>query len=220
MIEAVIYDMDGVLINSEPFWRESEMEVFRSVGLHLTEEDCIKTMGLRIDEVLGYWYNLLPWTGKTREQVAKEMVDGVIERVISKGEPLEGVQYSIDFFKSIGLKLAIASSSHFRLIEAVLKRLGIRQHFEVIHSAEKEEYGKPHPAVYLHAAKELNINPLNCLVIEDSFNGLISAKAARMKTIAIPEHISSPSRFDIADLVLKSLAEINNEHIDYLNKVF
>jgi sugar-phosphatase len=108
-----------------------------------------------------------------------------------------------------GLQLAVASSSPPRLIEASLARLGLRDHFTEIVSAESEPYGKPHPAVFLTTAARLGVAPTECLVFEDSLNGLVAAKAARMICVAVPERVDP--RFAFADLVLPSLEAFDDD---------
>ena len=144
--------MDGVLIDSEPFWRESEIEVFGRNGLHLSEADCILTTGMRIGEVTRYWYERRPWNGPAPEILAGEILRGVIRRVNERGTAMPGLPDAIRLFRSHGLRLALASSSALSLIDAVIDRLELRPHFEVICSAENEPRGKPHPDVYLSAA--------------------------------------------------------------------
>ena len=75
--EAVIFDMDGVLIDSEPFWRQAEIKVFGSVGIHLTEQDCMQTTGYRFDEVVNFWWHKQPWQGKTKEEIHDEVIDEI-----------------------------------------------------------------------------------------------------------------------------------------------
>jgi mannitol-1-/sugar-/sorbitol-6-/2-deoxyglucose-6-phosphatase len=218
MIEAVIFDMDGVLLDSEPFWHDAEMEVFATVGLHLTRQQCMETMGVPVDGVVAYRFSQHPWNNKTQEQVTKEIFDGVIRRIRAHGVLMDGVSDIIKFFQSNHLPLALASSSPVRMIEIVLEKIGLQNIFPVIHSAEHEEYGKPHPAVFLSTAKELGIDATHCLVIEDSFNGLIAAKAARMKTLVVPiVQQQHEARFDIADLKLASLADFSKEHWQHIN---
>lgn len=107
-----------------------------------------------------------------------------------------------------GLRLALASSSSTFLIETTLRALGLQQVFEVVESAELEPLGKPHPGVYLNTARRLAVDPVRCLAIEDSLNGVIAAKAARMTTVAIPEaHAQADPRFRVADHQLASLLE-------------
>ena len=103
--------------------------------------------------------------------------------------------------------MAIASSSYLKIIEAVVKRLKLKGFFDVIYSAEFEKYGKPNPGTFLTTAEKLGVSPMKCLVFEDSLNGVIAAKAARMITIAVPE-FDNP-KFIIADKILNSLEEWN-----------
>jgi len=218
MIEAVIFDMDGVLLDSEPLWHESEIETFSSVGLMLTLEQCRETMGTPVDELVALRFSQHPWKTKTQEQVTKEIFDGVIRSIRAYGALMDGVSDVIKFFQSRHLPLALASSSPVSMIEIVLEKIRLQNIFSVIHSAEHEEYGKPHPAVFLSTAKELGVNPRACLVIEDSFNGLIAAKAARMKTLVVPMAAQQhESRFEIADVKLRSLTEFSEQHWQLLN---
>lgn len=208
---AVIFDMDGVLIDSEPLWRRAEIEVFGAVGIALTEADCMRTTGLRIDEVVAFWQRQRTWAGPTAVAVAQGIVTRVVELVQQQGEPLPGAFPALDFFAARGLPLGLASSSPRRLIDAVLARLGIGPRFAAVHSAEGEALGKPDPAVYLHAAEQLGHHPARCVAIEDSIPGVLAAKAAGMGCIAVPapEHRSDP-RLAAADVVLGSLLELDD----------
>jgi sugar-phosphatase len=172
----------------------------------------MQTMGLRIDEVVDYWRRRQGWEGVTSAEMEEAIIGGVAERILSKGEAKEGVARALDFFRSRGVKVALASSSSYRLIRAVTERFGLSDEFDCVYSAEEEEYGKPHPGVYLTTARRLNVSPAACLAVEDSFNGVLAAKAARMKCIAVPEEgARRDPRFAIADVVLGSLDEINEE---------
>ncbi len=220
MIEAVIFDMDGVLLDSEPFWHDAEIEVFATVHLMLTREQCMETMGVPVNEVVAYRFQQKPWANKSQQQVSKEIYDGVIRRILAHGVLMDGVADIIQLFQSKKLPLALASSSPISMIEIVLNKIGLQNVFSVVHSAEHEEYGKPHPAVFLSTAKELGVNPRRCLVIEDSFNGLIAAKAACMKTMVVPmKALQHESRFEIADLKVRSLSEFSDQHWKLLNSL-
>jgi HAD superfamily hydrolase (TIGR01509 family) len=218
MIEAVIFDMDGLLIDSEPLWRAAEKEVFSHVGITLTDDMCEQTVGLRINEVVQFWHSQYPWNNRTLDEVEHDVVQQLTQLIKDIGAPLPGVNYILGYFQQKGLRIALASSSNLNIIEMVLEKLEIGSYFEVVHSAQFEDYGKPHPAVFLTAAKQLKVEPTQCLVFEDSFNGIISAKAARMKTVAIPEtiHRGKP-KFNIADVLLNSLEEFNDGHLNTLN---
>lgn len=208
-IEAVIFDMDGVLIDSEPFWREAEIEVFKQVGVQLTEKMCLETMGLRVDELVNYWYRKHPWSDFEADVLENQIIESMVDRIELDGAAKDGAIQTIEFFKARDLKLALASSSPYRIIKAVINRLKISEKFECIYSAEEEKYGKPHPGVYLTTAQKLGVSPSACLAIEDSFNGVLAAKAARMVCVAVPEFSIPPDpRFVIADLMLNSLEDL------------
>jgi mannitol-1-/sugar-/sorbitol-6-/2-deoxyglucose-6-phosphatase len=206
VIKAVIFDMDGVLIDSEPFWRQAEIELFADLGVRLTDEECRQTMGLRIDQTVDYWYARRPWPDPDLPALAERIVDRVAEIVEQRGGPLPGVDEAVAVCRKLGLRLAVASSSWTRLITAVLGRLGIDDAFEVVHSAADEPHGKPHPGVFLTTAARLGVDPTHCLVVEDSVNGMVAAVAARMRCAVIPERWDP--RFVLAHTVLGSLHDI------------
>ena len=198
--DAVIFDMDGVLIDSEPLWKIAMEEVFKSVGCSLTRKDFQKTVGLRLDEVIQYWYEHTGWENATPKEVEEAIVRRMIELLNENGTPLTGVIETLEFLKLKGKKIGLATSSYAVLIDRVLNALSIRQYFDFTHSAENESHGKPHPAVYLTVADQLQIQPKKCLVIEDSLNGIISGKAARMTVVCIPEKSHSPEpKLSLAD---------------------
>lgn len=208
MHTTVIFDMDGLLIDTEPYWVKVMMDVFSSVGVHLTPEECAHTTGLRFDQVVQHWYSMKPWKGAAPD-VIHERVLARMEHIIREEAPLkEGAQECIHFFREKGYKTAVASSSALRLIQACTTRFH-PDSFDIIHSAEFESHGKPHPAVFLTAAEKLKATPAECLVLEDSFNGILAAKAARMTCIAVPE----PKHFDtynhpLCDYKVKSLLDV------------
>jgi HAD superfamily hydrolase (TIGR01509 family) len=216
-LQAVIFDMDGVLIDSEPFWRESEIEIFGRHGLHLTGEDCMLTTGMRIQEVTGYWYARRPWSGPSPETLAEEILRGVIRRVRERGAAMPGLSQAIRLFRSRNLRLALATSSAQPLIDAVVDRLELHRIFEAICSAEDGLRGKPHPDVYLCAAEQLGLAPRACLAIEDSITGVEAAKAAGMRCIAVPlPELRGDPRYHAADCVVESLALITETVLDDL----
>ena len=217
MLKAAIFDMDGLLIDSEPFWREVEIPVFRGLGVPLTEEMCAETMGLRVNEVVAHWRRSYPWNGPPDDAVADEIVSGVIERIHRDGALMDGVVETIDALDQRGLRLAIASSSLYRVIDAVLDRFDLRPRFEVIHSAEDELRGKPDPAVFLSTAAKLGVAPEACLALEDSVNGVLSAKAAGMTCVAVPDPtVQGDARFENADIVVTSLRDLDAARLDRL----
>ncbi len=204
--DAVIYDMDGVIIDSEPFWKTTQIQVFNELGLDFLKIGGEKTVGLRIDEVIDYWFARYPWTALSPPEVVDRIMSEVVRLVKAEGKSKPGVLDTLSFFKTKRKKIALASSSYYELINAVLNRLNIKDYFEVINSAEDLEYGKPHPEIYINTARELEVDPTRCLVIEDSINGIISAKAAKMQVVAIPDDAhAADDRIILADQIEESL---------------
>lgn len=217
MLKAVIFDMDGLLVDSEPLWRRAEQGVFPKVGIQLTDEMCMQTMGTRVDEVVKHWFAVKPWEGASLQEVEEEVVASVVDLVQKEGAAMEGVEYILEFFRKRGFQIALASSSSVRLIDAVVDKFAIRDRFDVLQSAESELYGKPHPGVFLTTAAKLGVAPTSCLVFEDSFAGLIAGLAARMKVVAVPaEHDFGQSRFAVAHLKLRSLRQFEEGRLEKL----
>ncbi|MGS0727539.1 hexitol phosphatase HxpB [Shewanella sp. 0m-11] len=208
-LKAVIFDMDGVLIDSEPVWQIAIFEVMTKLGLNISMQDMTLTTGLRIDQVVAFWYARFPWKNYSNQSTADAIVKQVVRHITSDGEPMAGVVNALRSCKQHQLKIGLATSSSNDIIHAVLNRLQIGSYFEAVYSAEHLAHGKPHPEVYLKCAEALKIDPINCLAIEDSFNGLISARAANMQTIAIPEaQLAAQSKWVIAHQQLNSLEEL------------
>lgn len=208
---AVIFDMDGVLIDSEPLWHEAEIAAFAEAGLMLTSDDCLRTTGLRVDETVAYWCERHPSLIPRRDFLVSSILDRLVDLVIRKGTLKPGVHEALDRIRTRGLRLALASSSPYRVIRAVLGAFGLDA-FEVVHSAEEEERGKPDPAVYLTAARKLGVPPELCIAVEDSPNGFLSARAAGMKCIVVPERaLRDDPRFIAADALVDSLDEVRPE---------
>lgn len=202
--------MDGVLIDSEPLWKIAEIEAFKKVGIDLTQTDCEETVGLRMDEVVLMWYNRVGWKNKSLKAVENDVVNTVIREIKKQGKALPGVVNTLKLLKQSNYKIGLATSSATSILNTVLDKLDISTYFDSVHSAEHEVFGKPHPAVFLSAAKQLDTDPKDCLVIEDSLNGIIAAKAARMKVIAIPEKTHKlDDKFIIADKILSNLNGFN-----------
>lgn len=210
--DAVIFDMDGVLIDSEPLWKIAMEKTFHSVGCGITKEDFQHTVGLRIDEVVEYWYNEVGWEKYTAKEVEGQIVESMIKLIQENGAPLPGVIKTIAFLKAKGISIGLATSSYVVLIKTVLETLSIENEFDFVHSAENETYGKPHPAVFLTVAKKLGAEAHKCLVIEDSLNGIVSGKAARMTVVCIPEKTHNPEpRLILADYTFESMEEFLKE---------
>lgn len=214
MVHAAIFDMDGLLIDSEPLWRDAEIAVFASIGLRLGKEECKETIGLRVDEAVQYWYSRFPWNGPSPEAICERLIAGAAELIFERGRLMDGAEKLIAELHAARIQLAIASSSPMTLIRAVVDRFGLGSYFSVLHSAEHERLGKPHPAVYQTAILRLGVSPRDCIAFEDSLVGVRAAKAAGATVIAVPaDEDAGNAEFGMADIVLGSLEEFSLEHV-------
>jgi sugar-phosphatase len=149
--------------------------------------------------------------------VAVAIVDRVIALLLVKGELKPGAEHAIALCAGRGIPLAVASSSQYRLIDVALEHFGLRHHFALVHSAEDEQWGKPHPAVFLTAAAKLGAAPRRCLVWEDAPAGVVAAKAASMACVAVPEQGEEHQpAFALADVVLGSLLDMDEPRFEAL----
>jgi HAD superfamily hydrolase (TIGR01509 family) len=210
-IKAIIFDMDGLLVDSEPHWQQAEMEVFKRVGVELSLEDCIKTTGLPTRDVLHYWFEQSPWKGKSIPEVEHELFDEISRLLKLHAVAMPGVYETIKMAKEKGLKIGLASASPLFLIEIVLEKLDLRHEFDFYHSATLEKNNKPHPDVYLTVARHLHIPISECLILEDSYNGIKGGKASGARVVAVPDaHVYDDPKFDLADFKIRSLTELTD----------
>ncbi len=220
MIKAVIFDFDGIIIDSEPLWMEAEIGVFKSVGVHLNHELCRQTTGLNTLDTIKYWFDIHEFTDKSISQLHDEIMEAMHQLIIDRVELKEGFTDVLQLFIEKKLPLAIASASPLYLISAALKKFNLSDYFIAINAGDNEDMGKPHPALYLGAARRLGIEPVHCLAFEDSFNGAISAKAARMKLVAVPDKKDfAGTRFDFADLKIASLTDFKKDNFEQLHSL-
>jgi mannitol-1-/sugar-/sorbitol-6-/2-deoxyglucose-6-phosphatase len=209
---AAIFDMDGLLVDSEPLWHDAEVEELGALGVPIAQSDPRRTKGIFVREVTRSWHDRFPWDGPSPDEVAARIVDRVIDLIGQKGRLQPGVETAVALCRDHGLALALASSSEYRLITFVLERFGLASQFAFAHSAEDELYGKPHPAVFLTTAARLDVAPDRCLVWEDASAGVLAAKAARMSCVAVPAAGERDEPvFAIADAVLSSLEEADED---------
>lgn len=216
-LNTVIFDMDGLLIDSEPLWTQAATEVFESYGKKLSPADFLVTTGLRTSEFVSWWLRDYKFDNTELEKAAERIVELVIKKIKLQGKALPGLEYILDFFYSRGFKIGLATSSPMRVADTVTNMLDIERYFQVKTSAEKMDYGKPHPQVYLDCAKALQSSPLECICFEDSLNGMIAVKAARMKCVVVPTYSQQKDeKWSIADLKISSLKNFSELHINLL----
>ncbi|CAN5701638.1 hexitol phosphatase HxpB [soil metagenome] len=209
-LDTVIFDMDGLLIDSEPLWYEAANETFLQFGVQVTPKQYATTTGLRTKEFIESWFKQMNISMDHALSAEQEITALVIEKIRTKGKTMPGVAHVFNYFINRKFKIGLASSSDMSIIDVVIEKLGIRQYLNAIESAEKLPYGKPHPQVFLNCAASMGSHPTACICFEDSFNGMIAAKAAKMKCVVVPAPQDSRNiKFNAADLKLSSLQNFN-----------
>ncbi len=184
--------------------------MFGALGLDLDQAQVRQTMGLRIDDAVRHWWERRPWPGPSPVEVERTITARVAEMVAATGMPMPGALEAVALCDRLDLPVAVCSGSYAVVVEAALRRLGIESTVRAWHTAEWEPLGKPHPGAYLSTAAKLGVEPTGCLAVEDSFNGAIAAKAARMRVVAVPEPGARASpRWGFCEARLSSLAEFD-----------
>ena len=208
-IEAIVFDMDGVLVDTEHLWDEVREELTDEWGGRYTPEAQQAMMGMSSRE----WSRYLHETVGLREP--PEVINAeVVRRMLARYETgmpvVPGAVETVDRLATAGFRLALASSSTRELIDAVLRELGLAALFEVTVSSEEVARGKPAPDVYLEAARRLGVPPARCAAVEDSASGIRAAHAAGMRVIAYPNRHYPPADdvLSLADTVVPRLVEI------------
>jgi sugar-phosphatase len=213
-MKAAIFDMDGLLIDSEPLWYEAAVEVFNPLGIPLTPAMYADSVGLRTKEFVVHWFREYGIDATKSAATILSINEVVIEKINTKGEAMPGVYQVLQMLQKEGYTIGLATSSPSKLIDIVVNKLNITDFFKAFASAEQLPYGKPHPQVFLDCAAMLEANPVDCICFEDSFYGLIAAKAARMKCVVVPHiDMQHQPRWGAADILLPSLVAFNEEKL-------
>ena len=213
-ITTAIFDMDGLIIDSEPLWQEAQIDCFRPLGVPIDRELCRQSAGKRLDEVIADWYGRFAWEGPGLGEMHDAVLDAVTRLILERGEALPGVMDTMEALGNRGICMAIASSSPPALIEAVVGKLSLERHLILTHSGALEARGKPDPAVFLTTARKLGVAPGQCVVFEDAPSGIEAAIRAGMHVIAVPS-VFAPDDPGIrsADRVLDTLTDFRPEMI-------
>jgi mannitol-1-/sugar-/sorbitol-6-/2-deoxyglucose-6-phosphatase len=208
--KAVIFDMDGLLIDSEPLWQEAGRETLASFGHTLSMDQYHSSTGLRTEEWIEHWFHFFGISMEEAPVAVKTIVAKAIEKIDQRGELLPGAAETIQLFREQNYRIGLATSSPMELVEVVLPKIKTSKAFDTVSSAGELPFGKPHPQVYINCAASLGTSPVQCIAFEDSFNGFIAAKAARMKCIVVPSPGDFEARkWDAADLKLRSLTDFS-----------
>jgi HAD superfamily hydrolase (TIGR01509 family) len=205
LIEAIVFDLDGVIVDSEELWDEVRESLARERGGRWSERAQADMMGMSSTEWSRYMHDVIGLPEEP-EEICQEVVERMLERYAERLPLIDGAVAAAEKLAG-NWPLAVASSSNRRLIDQVLEVSGLAPCFEVTVSSEEVAGGKPAPDVYLEASRRLGVEPTRCVAIEDSASGILSAHAAGMHVVAIPNRAFPPAA-DIlsqAEIVLDSI---------------
>ena len=208
MIEAVVFDLDGILIDSEHVWDEVRQQLADERGGRWNENASRDMMGMSSLEWSRYMRDVVGLTEEP-EEISAEVVRRLEDRYRRELPLIPGAERAVERLAA-RWPLALASSSNRELIDLVLESSGLGRYFTASVSSEEVARGKPAPDVFLEAARRLGVEPTHCAAVEDSENGILAAKAAGMRTIAIPNPHYPPHEDALAaaDVVLASIEEL------------
>lgn len=211
MLKAVIFDMDGVIIDSEPAHMMLENETYKKLGIEVTGDEHHSFVGSTSKYM---------WEALKNKYKLNQTLDELIEydrstyfkylnSDICEITLIDGVKELIKDFHENGIKLAIASSSPLNVIEAIVVKFKLEEYFEVFVTGDYVKRSKPEPDIFLFASEKLGVSPENCIVIEDSHNGVRAAKKAGIKCVGINSDPAGSQDISMADLVINSFKEVN-----------
>lgn len=204
--KAVIFDMDGLLIDSEPLWQEAGKETLSEFGKELTTEQYHSSTGLRTEEWIEHWFHYFTIDMAHAPAAVETIIQKAIAKIEAKAKPFAGVNEIIHLFQQHNFVMGLATSSPLSLVKVVLEKLQLQNIFDTITSAEYLPYGKPNPQVYINCAEALQVSAVACIAFEDSFNGMIAAKAARMKCVVVPVATDYDNlKWNAADIKIEGL---------------
>lgn len=211
MIKGIIFDMDGVIIESESIYMESEKDLFKKYGIELNDKEREKFTGVTLDEIwkkINKKYNIE--AKYNLENIIEDHVESFYQGLKENNiQMIEGVENWIKKLSKMNRKMLIASSSFPRIVNYIYQKFDLDHYMEGFIDISSIQNGKPDPEIFIKAAKLLGLDSNQCLVIEDSENGVTAAKKAGMKCVAYNGRNSSFQNLSKADLIIKEYNDLN-----------
>lgn len=217
MLKAVIFDMDGTLVDSEPIYLDAAVELFREFGLDISDDEHAQFIGTSIESMWRYVrekYSLDKPLDMLVDQTKQRFLHKI--RVKNRLVPMPGVVPLIGRIKEAGLPVAIGTSTNRDLMEVTLELYGLAQYFPIRVTVDDAGAPKPSPNIFLMVAKLLSVEPEHCLVFEDSFHGSLAAKRAEMKCVGYTFHGKNPQDLSHADLKVDDYSSLTIEQLTQL----
>jgi HAD superfamily hydrolase (TIGR01509 family) len=212
--KAVIFDMDGVIIDSEPFYQEVQINLFQKMGITVPPEEYNTFIGAGMREM----WNMIKFSRNLTQPIEEliKLNNNVLLEYFKKSASLAPTLNFTNFLASVqaaGMKTAVASSTTKPIIEIILKKLEVYHLFDIIVSGDEVENGKPAPDIFVETATRLNVKPSDCIAVEDSFNGVKAANAAGMYCLGYHNPNSGSQDISAADEIINSFSNINIEDL-------
>lgn len=214
MLKAVIFDMDGVLVDTEPLNDRHKTVYLKRMGIDITPNFFESLRGVRIRE---FWERIISEYG-LKDDIDFLMEDSKMDylqflKSLKDFNLIPGINSLINRLESSGLKLAVASSAFKLRVETILEMFNIKNKFRVVISGDDVKKGKPHPEIYLLTAKKLQVGTGDCVVIEDSENGVVAAKSAGMKVVGFKGMSHNTQDLSRADLLISNFGELTYKRL-------
>ncbi|MFP4015777.1 MAG: HAD family hydrolase [Halanaerobiales bacterium] len=207
-LEAVIFDMDGVIIDSEPVHYQVNKKLYDELEIEVTDDEYSNFIGVSNLDHWNYLKEKYNIAESVEELIGKQTSQNIKHLQGSSEEPIIGVVQLLEDLERENISIGLASSSSLRYIKAVLEKFGIDDYFSVMVSGENMDRGKPHPDIFQEAARKLEVDPENCVVIEDSRNGVMAAKKAQMKCVGFLNVNSGNQDLSLADKLVDSMKKV------------
>ncbi len=202
-MKAIIFDMDGLMIDSERLYMQAQQEIAEKFNKKLDRKSMWKMMGRKPIESIRMFVKEMEIPAEP-EKILEMRNNMMLEKLKNDLIPMPGLDHIIDIFYN-ELKLAIATGAQRKFLDLVVDNLGIRDKFTVLQDSDDVEKGKPHPEIYSRACRKLALQPGRCVVLEDSSNGALAAKRAGCYVIAVPSEYTKEQDFSYANFVAKDL---------------
>ena len=219
MIKTIIFDFDGTMINSEKYFTQDELIFYqKKINKNITKKEWEENIGRSLEDTWKYYksHKKMPLSKKEFFKNWNEWAKNIY---LYKTKLLPNLLNTLKFLKKQNYKIAICSSAQIKLIKIILERFDLNKYFDTIISAEdlKGKPGKPKPHIYKIASKKTKTPPNECLVFEDSYNGIASAKDAGMLCIGVRNEVNKNVDFSLADKEIKNYKEVNQKFLKKIN---
>lgn len=210
MIDSIIFDMDGIIIDSEPLWEKAEIELIKNHGKNYNNKYRENIIGLNQKDSVKLLKHTFTLTGSI-DQIIEQRKEILLEIYRKELKLLPGILKLLDEAKELGLKTGLASGSPENVIQFVIEKFNMENYFSAVVSGDTTENGKPAPDIYNKTAKLMETQSEKCIAIEDSVNGVLAVKNAGMYCVAVPHPDLNRSNYCSADIIFESVNDIKIE---------